>query len=203
MIHNNVPGCAEPKLHSPLQKLERVESSTKDSSKDGLSAGSFTHETRPNWSPSDQEMETKTEASHSHSCDQYEKASNVGDKLTCTMYGGQIRGSTIKKRRGKRKRKDCSRNYNGKETSVGDSEFLLDSPGDVVVSGSKENWTSNNGGVGEQEQQQCRSFRKEAGEVEGLMEILECVLENKVASAFRRRLDSQVCVSMRVVNIFI
>lgn len=165
-----------------------MESSTKEttSSKDGLSAGSFTHETRTNWSspPCDQDDMDDTKLEASYSCD--EKALTVVDRL--------VRGCTVKKkRRGKRKRKDCSRSCNnGKETSVGDSEFVLDSlsVGGVVVSGCKENSTTDNNGA--LEDHQSRSFRKDG--VECLMEILDSVLENKAASAFRRRLDSQVRV---------
>ncbi|KAF7803523.1 uncharacterized protein G2W53_042634 [Senna tora] len=143
--------------------LERVESSTKEtSSKDGLSAGSFTHETtRTKWSPCEQDMEdTKPEASHSCDDDEYE------EKVSNLVIDRRQVWETV--------------------------SFLLDSSstGDVaVLSGCKENSTTNIINCAVEDQDQSRSFKKEG--VEFLMQILDSVLENKVASAFRRRLDSQ------------
>ena len=173
----------------PSQKLERVESSTKEMSKDGLSAGSFTHETRTNWSPecqvpavSAEDMETKPEVSHST---EPGKVLSV-DNLAHTIYEGQ--GAGFKKRRGKRKRKDCSKNI--KEASVGESD-LLDSAD--VVSWCKESSTSNCGEVAKSSgvDDHNRNLKKDG--VENIMEILDSIFETKGASAFRRRLDSQVC----------
>lgn len=182
-------GSCHPKLHVPSKKLERVESSTKETSKDGLSAGSFTHETRTNWSPelpvpavSAEDMETKPEVSHST---EQLKLLNV-DKLAHTMYEGQV--GSLKKRRGKRKRKDCGRNM--KEASVGESD-LLDSAD--VLSWCKESSTSNCGEVakscGVDDRSRSRNMKKDR--VEDMMEILNSIFETKGASAFRRRLDSQ------------
>lgn len=183
-------GSAGPKLHVASQKLERVESSTKETSKDGLSAGSFTHETRTNWSPEfpvpagfAEDMETKPEVSHST---EQAKVLNV-DNRAHTIYEGQ--GGSLKKRRGKRKRKDCGRNM--KEASVGESD-LLDSAD--VVSWCKESSTSNCGEVAKScgVDDQNRNLKKDR--VEDMMEILDFIFETKGASAFQRRLDSQVCV---------
>ncbi|XP_061363053.1 uncharacterized protein LOC133306705 [Gastrolobium bilobum] len=180
-------GSGSPELPVPSQKLERVESSTKDTSKDGLSAGSFTHETRTNWSPechvaavSAEDMETKPEVSPST---EQVKVLNV-DKLAHTIYEGQ--GGTLKKRRGKRKRKGCGINI--KEASVGESD-LLDSAD--VVSWCKESSTSNCGEVAKSSglDDQNRNLKKD--ETENMMEILDSIFETKGASAFRRRLDSQ------------
>ncbi|KAG4960507.1 hypothetical protein JHK87_037140 [Glycine soja] len=180
-------GLARPKLHVASQKLERVESSTKETSKDGLSAGSFTHETRTNWSPecpvparSVEDMETKPEVSHST---EQAKVLNV-DKRAHTIYEGQ--GGSLKKRRGKRKRKDCGRNM--KEASVGESD-LLDSAD--IVSWCKESSTSNCGEVAKScgVDDQNRNLKKDR--VEDMMEILDFIFETKGAPAFRRRLDSQ------------
>ncbi|XP_020221280.1 uncharacterized protein LOC109803972 [Cajanus cajan] len=177
-------GSGHPKLHVASQKLERVESSTKETSKDGLSAGSFTHETRTNWSPEcplpAEDMEAKPEVSHSTEQD---KVLSV-DKLAHTIYEGH--GGSFRKRRGKRKRKDCGRNM--KEASVGESD-LLDSAD--VVSRCKESSTSNCGEVAKScgADDQNRNLKKER--VENIMEILDSVFETKGASAFRRRLDSQ------------
>ncbi|TKY71646.1 bromodomain-containing protein 8 [Spatholobus suberectus] len=180
-------GSGHPKLHVASQKLERVESSTKETSKDGLSAGSFTHETRTNWSPecpvpagSAEDLETKPEVSHST---EQVKVSNV-DKLAHTISEGQ--GGSFKKRRGKRKRKDCGRNM--KEASVGESD-LLDSAD--VVSWCKESSTSNCGEVAKScgVDNQYRNLKKDR--VEDMVNILDSIFETKGASAFRRRLDSQ------------
>ncbi|RDX68902.1 hypothetical protein CR513_52059, partial [Mucuna pruriens] len=181
-------GLGRPKVHVVSQKLERVESSTKETSKDGLSAGSFTHETRTNWSPecpvpagsAEENMETKPEVSHST-----EQVNVLSvDKLAHTIYEGQ--GGSCKKRRGKRKRKDCGRNM--KDASVGESD-LLDSAD--VVSWCKESSTSNCGEVAKScdVDDQIRNLKKER--VEDMMEILDSIFETKGASAFRRRLDSQ------------
>ncbi|KAK7246572.1 hypothetical protein RIF29_41441 [Crotalaria pallida] len=172
-------------LHVPTPKLERDESSTKETSKDGLSAGSFTHETRTNWSPecqvpaaSAEDMETKPEV------DQGKVVSNVDKLAHNNILEGQ--GGCIKKRRGKRKRKDCGRNI--KEASVGESD-LLDSAD--VVSWCKESSTSNCGEAAKSsgEDDQIRNLKKDG--VEYMMEILDSIFETKGASAFRRRLDSQ------------
>ncbi|KAI4299318.1 hypothetical protein L6164_032787 [Bauhinia variegata] len=171
----------------PLEKSERTQSWTKVTSKDGLSAGSFTHETRANWSSecqartmSNEEMETKHEVSQSSEQD---KVSNM-DRLAHAMYDG--RGGSLRKRRGKRKRKDCSKSF--KEASVGESDFV-DSV-DVVFQ-SKEKSMSNCGEIAKSigEDDQTKSLKKDA--TEEFMEILNSIMESKGASAFRRRLDSQ------------
>nr|XP_023917761.1 uncharacterized protein LOC112029306 [Quercus suber] len=172
----------------PFQKSEGVESSGKEISKDGLSAGSFTQETRKSWSPECQipgvmpteEVETKPETSESS---EQEKVSGI-KKLVETLYGG--RGGGVRKRRGKRKRKYCSRDV--KEGSVGESEFL--GLADVLIpSRCKENSISNSGEVARSSGTDNRSLSKDGIDV--LMEIYNSLLENKSASVFRRRLDSQ------------
>ncbi|KAE9599295.1 hypothetical protein Lal_00044009 [Lupinus albus] len=169
-------GSDNPELDVPALKLERFESSTKETSKDGLSAGSFTHITRTNWSPAE-DMGTKPKVEH-------DKVSSV-DKLAHTICEGQ--GGCIKKRRGKRKRKNCGRNI--MEASVGESE-LLDSA-DVVVSWCKESSTSNCGEVAKSCSVDYQNRNSKRDGVEYIMEILDCIFETKGASAFRRRLDSQ------------
>ncbi|KAJ7946926.1 Bromodomain containing protein [Quillaja saponaria] len=178
----------------PFQKLERVESSSKETSKDGLSAGSFTHETRTDRShecqiqaalsvkvmetkpgvsqTSAEVIETMPEVSHSSELD---KMSSF-EKLAQTVNGGQ--GGSLRKRRGKRKRKDCTRNI--MEGSVGESDFFGSAD---VLSRCKGSTTSNDGEVA--------TLRRDG--IDGLKEILDSILENKGAraSAFRQRLDSQ------------
>ncbi|XP_075664123.1 uncharacterized protein LOC142633757 isoform X1 [Castanea sativa] len=171
----------------PFQK-SGVESSGKEISKDGLSAGSFTQETHTNWSAEFQipgvmpteEVETRPETSESS---EQEKVSGI-KKLAETLYGG--RGGGVRKRRGKRKRKECSRDVN--EVSVGESEFLC--LADVLTpSRCKENSISNSGEVAGSSGADNRSLGKDGIDV--LMEIYNSLLENKSASVFRRRLDSQ------------
>ncbi|PNX77545.1 bromodomain protein, partial [Trifolium pratense] len=186
-------GLESPVSHVPSKKLkilERVESSIKETSKDGLSAGSFTHETRTNWSPESQvptrsadDNETKPEVSQST---EQAKISNV-DNLALALYEGQL--GCCKKRRGKRKRKDCSRNIK-EAVSVGESD-LLDSAD--VVSWCKESSTSNCGEVAKSSvdvDNQKTKISKKRG-AEDMVKILDSIFETQGASAFRRRLDSQ------------
>jgi len=177
-------------LHVASHKLERVESSTKETSKDGLSAGSFTHETATNWSPKCllpsvpvQDLETKPEVLHST---KQLKVLNV-DKLAYTIYEGE--GGSFKKRRGKRKRKDCGKNT--KEGSIAES-VLLDSVD--VMSWCKESSTSNQSEVAKSRGVNYQNRNLKKGRVEDMMKILDSICETKCASAFRHRLDSQVCV---------
>ncbi|WVY94893.1 hypothetical protein V8G54_033981 [Vigna mungo] len=163
-------GSGHPKLHVASHKLERVESSTKDTSKDGLSAGSFTHETRP--SVPVQHFETKPD-----------RLLNV-DKLAYVVYQGE--GGTFKKRRGKRKRKDCGKNT--KEPSMAES-VLLDSVD--VMSWCKENSTSNYSEVAKSSDVNYQNRNLKKSRVEDMVKILDSIFETKCASAFRRRLDSQ------------
>ncbi|XP_068497009.1 uncharacterized protein [Phaseolus vulgaris] len=173
-------GSGRPKLHVASHKLERVESSTKETSKDGLSAGSFTHETGANVPVQDLDTD-KPEVLHST---KQLKVLNV-DKLAYTIYEGE--GGSFKKRRGKRKRKDCGKN-NTKEASISES-VLLDSVD--VMSWCKESSTSNYSEVAKScgVNHQNRNLKK--GRVEDMMKILDSIFETKCASAFRRRLDSQ------------
>ncbi|KAG2689829.1 hypothetical protein I3760_09G158100 [Carya illinoinensis] len=169
---------------------ERVESSGKEMSKDGLSAGSFTEEIQLNWSAecripvvvSAEEMETKPETSQPS---EREKISST-EKLTETLYGG--RGGSLRKRRGKRKRKDCSRDV--KEGSVGESDFL----GSVDVLTSlwcKEKATCNRGEVAESSG--AGDFNKSLSKDgnDDLVGIYNSLLEDKNACVFLQRLDSQ------------
>lgn len=183
-------GSVGPELHVPSQKLDRVESSTKEAAKDGLSAGSFTHETQTKWSHeclvpamSSEDVEIKPEVSGSI---ELEKVLDV-DKLAHTIYEGQ--GGSFKKRRGKRKRKDCGRNIN--EASARESDFSAD------VSRCKESSTSNCGEVIKSSgiNEENTNLKKDG--IKDMMEILDSVLEIKGASAFCRRLDSQVCMCKR------
>ncbi|GAU31467.1 hypothetical protein TSUD_386310 [Trifolium subterraneum] len=186
-------GLESPVSHVPSKKLkilERVESSTIETSKDRPSSGSFTHETGTNWSPESQvparsadDNETKPEVSQSI---EQAKISNL-DNLALALYDGQL--GCCKKRRGKRKRKDCSRNIK-EAASIGESD-LLDSAD--VVSWCKESSTSNCGEVAKSSVDVVDRKNKNSKKrgVEDMVKILDSIFETKGASAFRRRLDSQ------------
>ena len=157
------------------KKLERVESSTKETS---LSAGSFIHESKV--VPAADENETKPEFSQSAEV-------NV-------LTVDNLLHKSCKKQRGKRKRKDCRRNI--KEVAS-----IEENSGDHAVSWCKEiSSTSKCGDGGEvakssaqhvDDNDQNKNSKKEKHSVEDMIEILDSILETKGASAFRRRLDSQ------------
>ncbi|KAJ4842621.1 hypothetical protein Tsubulata_034105 [Turnera subulata] len=171
----------------PCQKSDGVESSSKEISKDGLSAGSFTHETRITWSPEYQipasvpaeEIETKQGLLVSP---EEKKVSSMWNLIAI----GQ--GACIRRRRGKRKRKDCIKDI--KEGSMGESEFS--GSADVAsATQCKDNSTSFSGQgtkcLGPVNQ--CKSSIED--EMPDLVGIFDSIAENKCASVFRRRLDSQ------------
>ncbi|KAI8000700.1 hypothetical protein LOK49_LG09G00623 [Camellia lanceoleosa] len=173
----------------PIVKSEGVESSGKDISKDGLSASSFTQDISTNWLPEHQilatasaaEIDTKPEISESL---EPEKCSSI-KKLVET---GNERGRTLRKRRGKRKRKDCNREP--KEVSIGDSENL-GSTNVITASSCKENSTGDCGptvrssSINDHNGGSCGTGNDD------LMGIFNSVAENEIALVFRRRLDSQ------------
>ncbi|GMP74796.1 hypothetical protein CsSME_00032107 [Camellia sinensis var. sinensis] len=173
----------------PIVKSEGVESSGKDISKDGLSASSFTQDISTNWLPEHQilatasaaEIDTKPEISESL---ELEKCSSI-KKLVET---GNERGRTLRKRRGKRKRKDCNREP--KEASIGDSENL-GSTNVITASSCKENSTGDCGptvrssSINDHNGGSCGTGNDD------LMGIFNSVAENEIALVFRRRLDSQ------------
>lgn len=175
----------------PFQKFEAVVSSSKETSKDGLSAGSFTRETQTNWSPESQipaaapaeEMDAKPEVSRSS---EQEKVSSI-EKLTDIVCGGQI--GTLRRRRGKRKRKYCHRDF--KEGSVGESDVwgVTDT---LTASRCKENSTSESGHISRSCGVDDLSGSPRKDSIEDLRRTFESVSQNEGASVFRRRLDSQV-----------
>ena len=186
-------GLESPVSHLPSQKLVRVESSAKETSKEGLSIGSFTHETRTNWSPESQvpaassdDNETKPEVSQPT---EHAKVLN-GDNLELTLY--EIQVGCRKKRRGKRKRKDCGSNI--MEVASIEESDLLDSVD--VMSWCKESFTSNCGEVAKSSADVDDKKRKNSKKhsAEDMIKILDSIFETEGASAFRRRLDGQVCV---------
>ncbi|KAM7506117.1 hypothetical protein LguiB_005021 [Lonicera macranthoides] len=163
-----------------LPKTEVTESSVKETSKDGLSAGSFTLDSCTNWSTGNQipvavSPETGAKPEVSENCEPNKALSIKNLSETCVVQGG-----TLRKRRGKRKRKGCSREV--KEGSIGESDNL-DSANAITASLSKETSTSECG-------QTVRSSSID-GQTNDLIGIFNSVAENKHALCFRRRLDSQ------------
>ncbi|XP_052184089.1 uncharacterized protein LOC127796068 isoform X1 [Diospyros lotus] len=174
----------------PLVKSEQVESSGKDASKDGLSAGSFTQDARTNWSPECQtqttasvaEMETKPDISVSL------EPKKVSMNIKKVVETSNARGGTPRKRRGKRKRKDCS--GEAEECSIGESENL-GSTNVVTASQSKENSTSACGPVVKVSSVSNRNRGSCGLKNDDLVGIFSALAENKAARVFQRRLDSQ------------
>lgn len=164
----------------PFQKSEGVEYTSKDTSKDLLSAGSFTEQTRINWSP-ECEVPAATAAKakgiklESFPSETEKDSSN--DKLVETVYGGQ--GVTVKKRRGKRKRKDV------KEASVGESDFL--GPATDVLSASR----GYSGQIAKPSGTDDQSRGSSQGGTDDLKGIYDSIVQHECASVFCRRLDSQ------------
>ncbi|CAH2047871.1 unnamed protein product [Thlaspi arvense] len=153
------------------------ECTSKDTSKDLSSAGSFTFTqqelttTNNNWSPqapaTTEQEEKKTNLLHG---DIFESMYGVGG-------GGQVLPG-MRKKRGKRKRKDCS---GGKEVTVEESE-LLESCADIgSVSRSKEAASSSS----------SQSRGHGLALPEELTKIYNSIAQNECALVFRRRLDSQ------------
>ncbi|KAE7995602.1 hypothetical protein FH972_000381 [Carpinus fangiana] len=183
-------GSSQTESPVPFQKSEGVESSCKEMSKDGLSAGSFTEETRTYWtaecripaSVSAEDMETNPETSRPY---EQKKGSGI-EKLTETLYGG--RGGSLTKRRGKRKRKLCSRDVN--EGSIGETN-VLGSDDCLTALRCTENATSNRGEVAGSSGADDYNRNLSKDGIDDLMEIYNSLLENKSASVFCRRLDSQ------------
>lgn len=174
-----------------LPKTEVTESSVKETSKDGLSAGSFTLDSCTNWSTGNQipvavSPETGTKPEVSENCEPNKVLSIKNLSETCIVQGG-----TMRKRRGKRKRKDCSREV--KEGSIGESDNL-GSANAITASLSKETSTGECG-------QTVRSSSID-GHTNDLIGIFNSVAENKHALCFRRRLDSQVITMSPPLSIY-
>ncbi|CAL2251600.1 unnamed protein product [Prunus armeniaca] len=190
--YNNY-GSTQTELPVAYQKSVGHYPSSKEAFKDEPSAGSFTCEALTSCSPecqipvteSTEETETKREASHSS---ENEKISSM-EKLVGTLYVGVGLGGNLRKRRGKRKRKDCT-SRDVKEASIGESR-LLDSPDAVTALRCTENSNS-----------ECREEFASSGagdcnrgstkdETDHLWNVFNSFLEHKSASVFRHRLDSQ------------
>ncbi|KAL6201135.1 hypothetical protein ACLB2K_024850 [Fragaria x ananassa] len=180
---NNGSGQTESPI--PSQKSEGRYPSAKEIHKDEPSAGSFTYVALTSCSPechipataSAEDADTKREVSQP----------SMREKISIGAFYGGL-GGTLRKRRGKRKRKDCTRDV--KEVSVGESGFL--DPADALTalrciehstSESREHLGSS--GAGDWN----RGLIKDG--TNNLLDVFNKILEHKSASVFRHRLDSQ------------
>ncbi|PON70995.1 Bromodomain containing protein [Parasponia andersonii] len=182
---------ASSQKESPVtsQKSEGFESFSKES-KDGLSAGSFTLETRTSWSAdqcpipsavSTDETETKPEVLRTS---EVAKMSII-EKLE--EYVNERQGGILKKRRGKRKRKDCSKEI---KDSVGESDFL-DSAEPIIAFRSKENSTCDCGEDSGSSHLDNKIKETKTDGIDDLLKVFNSIVKHKCACTFRHRLDSQ------------
>ncbi|RZC65455.1 hypothetical protein C5167_009145 [Papaver somniferum] len=163
---------------------------TSNNSKDGLSASSFTEETRTNWSPvcqvpvataSNQEMDNLIDTDPEDAKVKPENLRSVEE--VCA----DIQISNLRKRRGKRKRKDCSSIELKKETSVGENgESDVLSTAEVAMDGP--DFDDQSAKLSHRVDQ---TVVVKGGEKLDLMKIFESFMENEHASMFCSRLDSQ------------
>ncbi|XP_073146650.1 uncharacterized protein [Henckelia pumila] len=170
--HCNQPEYSSSQTESALRSLNSngTESTGKEASKDGFSAGSFTRDTRTN---PDTSVSSKQDRDV------------LFNKITKTSYG---QGITVRKRRGQRKRKDCSQA--AKETSIGESENLGSS--DIVSTSQKEAPINDNGGIiKESSKIDSPSKASNSAMEENLIEIFDSIAQTDPASVFRHRMDSQ------------
>ncbi|XP_038981676.1 uncharacterized protein LOC103721472 isoform X2 [Phoenix dactylifera] len=164
---------------SPTENAGDIDSSSKDISKDGSSAGSFTLETGGNWSSgcqilasvSSQENDLKMELS----------ADSGKDKAGIRNFESGL--GIVKKKRGKRKRRDCTI---VKEVSMGYSE-TVSSAACIDREGSSEGF-----------KQDVLPLHEESGACAGgentnvdLAGIMNSIMEHKDVSIFHCRLESQ------------
>lgn len=162
---------------SPLPALdsEATESISRQTSNGENSVGSFTKETstRTNWSFDRQHRPAEAETKPTTSA-----CSELGKEKFPEV--GYEHGVIIRKKRGQRKRKYCSRAV--KEQSVGESDNLGSS--NAVSTANKETLNS-----------QCAErMRNSSNGRESLIEIFESVAKSEPAAVFRHRMDSQVTI---------
>lgn len=186
-------GSSHTESPAPFARSDGNESFAKETSKDGLSAGSFTQDTRINWSP---EGRNTAVASALRTSPKHEVSQLSGGEkdlgINEPTEPGNVQGGTTRRRRGKRKRKVCK--IDVKEGSVGESDNLGSTD---VLSNSrfKETSTSDCGqpiGFSSRDNPNVSScqIRKD-----NLMVVFDSVSENKVALVFKHRLDGQVISS--------
>ncbi|KAK4347110.1 hypothetical protein RND71_033449 [Anisodus tanguticus] len=181
-------GLSHTESPAPLMKSEDIESSVKEEAKDGLSAGSFTLDIRTKRSPESQvptvpsatETVVKLERSESWERDKVPSTS----KVTEAANGN---GGAVRKRRGKRRRKDTV--WDAKEGSIEESDNVC-STSLASTSHCKEALASCNQSVRHSSISDHRGglsrFRND-----DLMRIFNSITQHEAAMVFRHRLDSQ------------
>ncbi|KAJ8545568.1 hypothetical protein K7X08_018151 [Anisodus acutangulus] len=181
-------GLSHTESPAPLTKSEDIESSVKEEAKDGLSAGSFTLDIRTKRSPESQvptvpsATETVVKLERSESWDR-DKVSSIS-KVTEAANGN---GGAVRKRRGKRRRKDTV--WDAKEGSIEESDNVC-STSLASTSHCKEALASCNQSVRHSSISDHRgglsTFRND-----DLMRIFNSITQHEAAMVFRHRLDSQ------------
>ncbi|WOG85218.1 hypothetical protein DCAR_0104406 [Daucus carota subsp. sativus] len=172
----------------PVPKTELIDYSAKETSKDSLSAGSYTQDFRSSFSPdcriteleSTPEMETRPKRLES---DEHETLMSI--KIEGLM---NEKVSTVRKRRGKRKRKDC--NMEIREGSIAESEHFHQANVQTISSW-KETSTSGCGQIVKSSSVDGHNKDLFRGTSGGLMGFFSVVAESKHALVFKRRLDGQ------------
>ncbi|KAG1347143.1 hypothetical protein COCNU_06G009720 [Cocos nucifera] len=163
----------------PIENAGDIDSSSKDISKDGSSAGSFTHETGGNWSSgcqilasvSSQENDSKMELSVDSGKDK------AGIRNFETGLG------TLKKKRGKRKRRYCTI---VKEVSMGDSDTVC-SAACMDKEESSEGFKQDALPIHEESAARARGENTNIDPTE----IMNSIMEHKDVSIFHSQLESQ------------
>ncbi|XP_072986731.1 uncharacterized protein [Typha latifolia] len=164
---------------SPNENTGCFDASGKDLSKEGSSAGSFTHETGRNWLPQCQNLESASVQENDSKMEQSmdtEKEKAVSTKLE----NGHC---TFKKKRGKRKRRGCMIVNEG---SRGDSETV----NSAACIEREESSEACKQGFSHPHEESRVSMRAESTNVD-LSAILKSLMEHKDCSVFQRRLDGQ------------
>lgn len=187
-------GCSAAESAQALCKLGGNESAEKEASRDGLSAGSFTQETQTTWLQQCQAAATEASVEE---CERkpldlgpsirLEKFPSI-EKLAETMRSEH--GVNIRRRRGKRKRKDL--NKEGKEGSVGENNLMC-SPDSVMTTTSQVEEKVISGYVQPETSPDANDQNPSTSkqQTDDFIKIFDSIMENEHASVFRRRLDSQ------------
>lgn len=166
---------------SPIEDAEGIDSSSKEVSRDGSTAGSFTDKTGRDWGHKCQNVASVSVQENNLKLQHSEDASR--EKFGCGCLGIGFGG--LKKKRGKRKRKGCTI---VKEGSMGESD-MLSSAALVDREGSAEG-PNQNIILAPEDHNGAWMGRDDAHL--NLAGILDSIMKLKDALIFRVRLESQV-----------
>lgn len=172
---------------SPLPPLHSnsTESFGKDASKDEQSAGSFTEDSRakkswckPNFVADETKIKIETVVSSERDKDlSMKELPEAGYELAVT----------VRKKRGQRKRKNCTLAV--AEGSVGESDNL----GSSTVASTLKDRLTNDSAPGIRDSSSNKPNGNSCvNKRDSVMEIFESVLETELAGVFKHRMDSQV-----------